>query len=171
MIYNKQLIKDRRSRLPYVDAQTGIAQTNSHLLRSRLERRRGALPGQIYSYPPYRWRQEAKPAVLLKKGIICPNITYRFFLSTLCLCIFFSILLADTLLLEPMAVQGAPPTTGLIQSVEGGVLTKRSSRLAGVNRPKDPAVDGQWLLFDVLAVSCTCLLNDKLKFCTMYLAD
>ena len=68
VIYNKQLIKDRRSRLPYVDAQTGIAQTNSHLLRSRLERRRGAFPGQIYTYPPYRWRQEAKPVLLLKKG-------------------------------------------------------------------------------------------------------
>ena len=68
--YNAQLLKDRKSRLPYVDAQTGIAQSNSHLLRSRLERRRGVLPGQIYSYPPYRWRQESKPAVLTKKGKI-----------------------------------------------------------------------------------------------------
>ena len=68
VLYNTQLIKDRKSRLPYVDAQTGIAQSNSHLLRSRLERRRGLLPGQIYSYPPYRWRQESRPAPLLKKG-------------------------------------------------------------------------------------------------------
>ena len=70
MHYNSQLLKDRKSRLPYVDAQTGIAQSNSHLLRSRLERRRGILPAQIYSYPPYRWRQESKPAVLTKKGIM-----------------------------------------------------------------------------------------------------
>ena len=69
VLYNKQLVKDRQSRLPYVDAQTGIAQSNtSHLMRSRLQRRRGVLPGQIYSYPPYRWRQESKPTVLMKKG-------------------------------------------------------------------------------------------------------
>lgn len=114
VLYNTQLIKDRKSRLPYVDAQTGIAQSNSHLLRSRLERRRGLLPGQIYSYPPYRWRQESRPAPLLKK---------------------------DTLL-EPIVVQGASPAGGLIQTMEGGVVTKRSSRLAGIARPKEPAPEG-----------------------------
>ena len=73
--YNSQLLKDRKSRLPYVDAQTGIAQSNSHLLRSRLERRRGVLPGQIYSYPPYRWRQESKPAAPTKKGKTNPDVS------------------------------------------------------------------------------------------------
>ena len=50
---------------------------------------------------------------------------------------------SDTLL-EPAAVtRGASPAGGLIQTVEGGVLTKRSSRLAGMVRSKDPAADGE----------------------------
>ena len=60
--YNLQLMRERKSRLPYVDAQTGIAQSDCHLLRSRMERRRGNLPGQVYSYPPRRWRRERKSA-------------------------------------------------------------------------------------------------------------
>lgn len=66
--YNSQLLQDRSTRLPYLDAQTGIAQTTSPLLRSRLERRRGEAPGQLFSYPPRRWRQESKPLPLFKKG-------------------------------------------------------------------------------------------------------
>ena len=67
--YNSQLIKDRSKRLPYVDVQTGIAQITSPLLRSRLERQRGVAPGQLFSYPPRRWRREAKPLPILKKGV------------------------------------------------------------------------------------------------------
>ena len=53
------------------------------------------------------------------------------------------IFVSDTLL-EPAAVtRGASPAGGLIQTVEGGVLTKRSSRLAGMVRSKDPAADGE----------------------------
>lgn len=46
-------------------------------------------------------------------------------------------------MVEPTAVQGVSPAAGLIQTVEGGILTKRSSRLAGVIRPKDPSADGE----------------------------
>ena len=41
--------------------------------------------------------------------------------------------------------QTASPAAGLIQTVEGGVLTKRSSRLAGIVRSKDPATDGEFV--------------------------
>lgn len=68
--YNSQLIKDRNKRLPYLDVQTGIAQITSPLLRSRLERHRGVSPGQLFSYPPRRWRRETKPLPVLKKGIV-----------------------------------------------------------------------------------------------------
>lgn len=60
--YNLQLMRERKSRLPYLDAQTGIAQSDCHLLRSRMERRCGNLTGQVYSYPPRRWRRERKSA-------------------------------------------------------------------------------------------------------------
>lgn len=73
MSYNSKLLQDRSRRLPYVDAQTGIAQITSPLLRNRLERRRGVVPGQLFSYPPRRWRQESKPLPVLKKGMIVYN--------------------------------------------------------------------------------------------------
>ena len=43
--YNAQLMRERRSRLPYVDAQTGIAQSDSYNWKKRSERQRGILPG------------------------------------------------------------------------------------------------------------------------------
>lgn len=89
--YNSQLIKDRSKRLPYVDVQTGIAQITSPLLRSRLERQRGVAPGQLFSYPPRRWRREAKPLPILKKDPF----------------------------LETSSRQASPATSGLIQTVEG----------------------------------------------------
>lgn len=61
VFYNTQLSRERKARLPYHDAQTGIAQSDCYIWRSRLERRRGVFPGQIYSYPPRRWRVEGKP--------------------------------------------------------------------------------------------------------------
>lgn len=69
--YNLQLMRERKSRLPYVDAQTGIAQSDCHLLHSRLERRRGNLPGQVYSYPLRRWRREMRPAEPRAKKGVC----------------------------------------------------------------------------------------------------
>lgn len=59
--FNGQLMRERRARLPFLDVQTGLAQSDCHLFRSRLERRRGVLPGQIYSYPMRRWKMETRP--------------------------------------------------------------------------------------------------------------
>lgn len=60
----------------------------------------------------------------------------------------YSYLLLDTLM-EPTAAQSMSPAAGLIQTVEGGVLTKRSSRIAGIVRSKDPATDGK-CMFEIL---------------------
>ncbi len=78
--YNSQLFQNKKLRLPYLDAQTGIAQTTSPLLRSRLERRRGALHGQIFSYPPRRWRKEPPPLPKVRPGVcvcVCVLTTIR----------------------------------------------------------------------------------------------
>lgn len=109
--YNTQLLKERRARLPFVDAQTGIAQSDCHLWHSRLERRRGARPGQLYSYPPRRWRKETKSVVPHSKKAQ----------------------------LESVA-NGNALTTGLIQTIDGGVVTKRSSRIAGMTRKDSEGV-------------------------------
>lgn len=43
--YNAQVMRDRRNRLPYVDAQTGIAQTDTYNWKKTSERQKGILPG------------------------------------------------------------------------------------------------------------------------------
>lgn len=57
-------------------------------------------------------------------------------------------------LVEPVPVQSSSPAGGLIQTVEGGVLTKRSSRLAGMSRPKDQPTDSEFepCVFDVCSL-------------------
>ena len=45
MSYNAQVMRERRSRLPYVDAQTGIAQADSYNWKKRSDRNKGILPG------------------------------------------------------------------------------------------------------------------------------
>jgi len=57
-IYNKYLRNERQDRLPYLDSQTGVAQSDCFIWRSRCQRRRGHEPGQIYSYPPIKWKME-----------------------------------------------------------------------------------------------------------------
>lgn len=56
--YNKYLRIERQERLPYLDTQTGVAQSDCFIWRSRHQRRRGCAPGQIFSYPPIRWKVE-----------------------------------------------------------------------------------------------------------------
>uniref|UniRef100_A0A1X7UY15 DNA-directed RNA polymerases I and III subunit RPAC1 n=1 Tax=Amphimedon queenslandica TaxID=400682 RepID=A0A1X7UY15_AMPQE len=56
--YNSQLLKERASRLPYFDGQTGVIQKDCRLWRKTSERHVGKLNGQIYSYIPHRWRLE-----------------------------------------------------------------------------------------------------------------
>lgn len=56
--YNKYLRIERQERLPYLDSQTGVAQSDCFIWRSRHQRRRGGVPGQIFSYPPIKWKVE-----------------------------------------------------------------------------------------------------------------
>jgi hypothetical protein len=45
--YNAQAMKERRGRLPYVDAQTGIAQADNYNWKKCSDRQRGILPGDV----------------------------------------------------------------------------------------------------------------------------
>lgn len=67
-------------------------------------------PGQLFSYPPRRWRRETKPLSVFKKGKGL-----------------------DLLCETSSSLQASPAASGLIQTVEG----KRSSRLATMIRGKD----------------------------------
>ena len=59
--YNSRLRYERRLRIPFIDAQTGIAMNNCHLWISKLERQPGQTPHYVYSYPAKRWRKKKRP--------------------------------------------------------------------------------------------------------------
>ena len=58
--FNSRLRFERRQRIPFIDAQTGIAMNNCSLWISKLERRPGKTPHYIYSYPARRWRKKKR---------------------------------------------------------------------------------------------------------------
>ena len=55
--FNRKLNEERKTRLPYVDGETRIAQKNNDCIRSMRERMPGQRDGQIYTYPQKRWKK------------------------------------------------------------------------------------------------------------------
>ncbi|XP_047491496.1 zinc finger protein ubi-d4 A-like isoform X3 [Penaeus chinensis] len=53
--YNVRLMRERKTRLPFLDSQTGIAQNPSKLYMSPRHRMPGTVEGQLYVYPSQRW--------------------------------------------------------------------------------------------------------------------
>jgi zinc finger protein ubi-d4 len=58
--YNTRLCIERKMRLPFLDAQTGVAQNNCYLWMSRRQRMPGENHGQLYMYPSKRWRKRRR---------------------------------------------------------------------------------------------------------------
>ncbi|XP_076032882.1 zinc finger protein ubi-d4-like isoform X6 [Oratosquilla oratoria] len=54
--FNVRIRKDRITRQPYIDGQTGVAQRHCHLFVSDKQRMPGILQGQVYTYPARRWK-------------------------------------------------------------------------------------------------------------------
>ncbi|XP_045455686.1 zinc finger protein ubi-d4 A [Melitaea cinxia] len=55
--FNTRLCAERRMRMPFIDTQTGVAQSHSNLFMTRKQRMPGAREGQLYTYPSQRWRK------------------------------------------------------------------------------------------------------------------
>ncbi|KAK8403699.1 hypothetical protein O3P69_000060 [Scylla paramamosain] len=53
--YNVRLMRERKTRLPFLDSQTGIAQNPCKLYMSARHRMPGTTEGQLYVYPSQRW--------------------------------------------------------------------------------------------------------------------
>ncbi|KAK7026015.1 Zinc finger protein ubi-d4 [Halocaridina rubra] len=53
--YNVRLMRERKTRLPFLDSQTGIAQNPCKLYMSARHRMPGTVEGQLYVYPSQRW--------------------------------------------------------------------------------------------------------------------
>lgn len=57
---NTRLVVERRLRLPFLDAQTGVAQSDCALWMAHWQRMPGQGDGQLYSYPARRWRKKRR---------------------------------------------------------------------------------------------------------------
>lgn len=63
--FNRNLVRDRTSRLPFIDAHTGVAQTDCLLWHSANERMVNRAKGsQLYSYPAVRWQKRRREYLL-----------------------------------------------------------------------------------------------------------
>ncbi|CAL1573611.1 unnamed protein product [Knipowitschia caucasica] len=58
--YNTRLCAERSVRLPFLDSQTGVAQSNCYIWMEKRQRGPGMAPGQLYTYPSRRWRKRRK---------------------------------------------------------------------------------------------------------------
>ncbi|KAM9788414.1 zinc finger protein ubi-d4 [Neosynchiropus ocellatus] len=58
--YNARLCAERSVRLPFLDSQTGVAQSNCYIWMEKRQRAPGAAPGQLYTYPSRRWRKRRR---------------------------------------------------------------------------------------------------------------
>ncbi|RWS13649.1 Zinc finger protein DPF3-like protein [Dinothrombium tinctorium] len=58
--YNNRLVVERRLRLPFLDAQTGVAQSDCFLWMQKWERMPGKCDGQLYTYPARKWRKKRR---------------------------------------------------------------------------------------------------------------
>lgn len=62
--YNNQLVLDRKTRLPFIDSQTGVAQRDCCLWMQKWERMPGTNYGQLYTYPSRRWKKKRRGYLL-----------------------------------------------------------------------------------------------------------
>ncbi|XP_078516564.1 zinc finger protein ubi-d4 isoform X8 [Lissotriton helveticus] len=58
--YNARLCAERSVRLPFLDSQTGVAQSNCYIWMEKRHRGPGLSAGQLYSYPSRRWRKKRR---------------------------------------------------------------------------------------------------------------
>uniref|UniRef100_A0A8C9YB68 Double PHD fingers 2 n=1 Tax=Sander lucioperca TaxID=283035 RepID=A0A8C9YB68_SANLU len=56
--YNARLCAERSVRMPFLDSQTGVAQSNCYIWMEKRHRGPGMAPGQLYTYPSRRWRKK-----------------------------------------------------------------------------------------------------------------
>ncbi|CAG9124652.1 unnamed protein product [Plutella xylostella] len=53
--FNSRLCAERRMRMPFIDTQTGVAQSHCNLFMTKKQRMPGLKEGQVYSYPSQRY--------------------------------------------------------------------------------------------------------------------
>ncbi|KTG31537.1 hypothetical protein cypCar_00027562 [Cyprinus carpio] len=59
-VYNARLCAERSILMPFLDSQTGVAQSNCYIWMEKRHRSAGTTPGQLYTYPARRWRKKRR---------------------------------------------------------------------------------------------------------------
>ncbi|XP_054152993.1 zinc finger protein ubi-d4-like isoform X2 [Oppia nitens] len=58
--FNVRLVNERRLRLPFLDSQTGVAQSDSYIWADKVDRMPGHTNAELYSYPARRWKKKRR---------------------------------------------------------------------------------------------------------------
>ncbi|KAK3091631.1 hypothetical protein FSP39_021366 [Pinctada imbricata] len=62
--FNNRMASERKMRLPFLDSQTGVAQSHTNLWHPYKNRLPGSVYGQLYSYPSKRWKKKKRLAFM-----------------------------------------------------------------------------------------------------------
>ncbi|XP_052688892.1 zinc finger protein ubi-d4-like isoform X4 [Crassostrea angulata] len=65
---NMRMGIERKLRLPFLDSQTGVAQSHTSLWHPYRDRQPGLTYGQLYSYPANRWKKRKRLAFMNTEG-------------------------------------------------------------------------------------------------------
>ncbi|XP_061658853.1 zinc finger protein ubi-d4 isoform X2 [Syngnathoides biaculeatus] len=72
--YNARLCAERSVRLPFLDSQTGVAQSNCYIWMEKRHRGPGRAPGQLYTYPSRRWRKKRRSHPPVDPRLVFPPV-------------------------------------------------------------------------------------------------
>ncbi|XP_061558664.1 zinc finger protein ubi-d4-like isoform X1 [Phycodurus eques] len=72
--YNARLCAERSVRMPFLDSQTGVAQSNCYIWMEKRHRGPGKAPGQLYTYPSRRWRKKRRAHPTVDPRLVFPPV-------------------------------------------------------------------------------------------------
>uniref|UniRef100_A0A3Q3GH05 Double PHD fingers 2 n=1 Tax=Labrus bergylta TaxID=56723 RepID=A0A3Q3GH05_9LABR len=72
--YNARLCAERSVRMPFLDSQTGVAQSNCYIWMEKRHRGPGVAPGQLYTYPSRRWRKKRRSHPPVDPRLVFPSV-------------------------------------------------------------------------------------------------
>ncbi|XP_061608934.1 zinc finger protein ubi-d4-like isoform X2 [Phyllopteryx taeniolatus] len=72
--YNARLCAERSVRMPFLDSQTGVAQSNCYIWMEKRHRGPGKAPGQLYTYPSRRWRKKRRSHPTVDPRLVFPPV-------------------------------------------------------------------------------------------------
>ncbi|KAM6970770.1 zinc finger protein ubi-d4 isoform 2-T2 [Aplochiton taeniatus] len=74
--YNARLCAERSVRMPFLDSQTGVAQSNCYIWMEKRHRGPGMAPGQLYTYPSRRWRKRRRTHPPVDPRLVFPPLKH-----------------------------------------------------------------------------------------------